>query len=232
VAGAWLAWQPPAHAVDWSATSAWVLQGDRFELGSAERTILRIEHANHWAYGDNYLFVDLIRPPDDGSDTLYYAEFAPRFSLGKLTGHDLSWGPIQDILLAPAINSGDDFRAYLYGVGLNLQVPGFSYFQLNAYLRDDQNLPGTTWQLTPVWLYPFTVGGLNFNFQGFIDYAGAEGPAARNLLVVPRLWLDLGAMWGMPGKLEAGVEYLYWNNKYGVAGITESVVQPALRWTF
>lgn len=227
-----LLWQTSAQATDWSTTSAWLLHGDRYELGARERSILRIEHADGWAYGDNYFFVDLIRSDDSGSGTLHYAEFSPRFSLGKLSGLDLSWGPVKDVLLAPSVNTGDGFRAYLYGVGVDLQLPGFSYFQVNAYVRDDKSLPGTTWQITPVWLYPFTVAGLKFNLQGFIDYAGAEGPAARNLLVVPRLWLDVGALWGSPGKLEAGVEYLYWKNKYGIAGVTESVIQPALRWTF
>lgn len=227
-----LFWQLPAHAAEWSKASAWLLHGERYELGAAQRNILRIEYADGWAYGDNYFFVDLISPVGGDSDTMHYAELSPRFSLGKLTGRDLSWGPVRDVLLAPSINTGDGFRAYLYGLGVDLQVPGFAYFQVNAYVRDDKNLPGTTWQLTPVWLYPFTVGGLNFNLQGFIDYAGAEGPAARNLLVVPRLWLDVGALWGSPGRFEAGVEYLYWKNKYGIEGVTESVLQPALRWTF
>lgn len=227
-----LSWQLPLQAADWSTTSVWLLQGDRFELGSRERSILRLEHASGWAYGDNYFFVDLVRAGDSGTGTMMYGEFAPRFSLGKLTGHDLSFGPVTDVLLAPAINAGDDFRAYLYGLGVDLEVPGFAYFQVNAYVRDDKNLPGTTWQLTPIWLYPFALGEWQFKFQGFVDYAGEEGPAARNLLVVPRLWLDIGAFWGSPGKLEAGIEYLYWENKFGVEGVTESVVQPMLRWTF
>jgi nucleoside-specific outer membrane channel protein Tsx len=225
-----LAWQPAAAAADWSATSAWFLHGDNFELGAPDRDILRLEHADAWKYGDNYFFVDLIDSGDD--DTTFYAEFAPRVSLGKISGHDLGFGPVTDILLAGGINAGEDFRAYLYGLGVDLKLPGFGYFQLNAYARDDKNLPGSSWQLTPVWLYPFTIGGLKFEFQGFIDFIGGEGPTKFNYVAAPRLWLDLGALWGAPGRLQMGFEYLYWENKYGVDGVNESVFQPALRWTF
>lgn len=223
-------WVQTAGAADWSSTSVWLLHGDSFELGASERNLLRLEHADGWKYGDNYFFVDLI---DSGnSDTSFYAEFAPRLSLGKISGRDLGFGPVKDVLLAGGVNAGEDFRAYLYGLGVDLNVPGFSYFQVNAYVRDDKALPGSSWQLTPVWLYPFRVGKLNFEFQGFIDFIGAEGASSSNYVAAPRLWLDLGALWGTPGHVQLGFEYLYWKNKYGVEGVNESVFQPSLRWTF
>jgi nucleoside-specific outer membrane channel protein Tsx len=223
-------WLQSGMAAGWSSTSAWLLHGDRFELGASERTLMRLEHADGWKYGDNYFFVDFIDAGDN--DTTFYGEFAPRLSLGRITGRDLGFGPVKDVLLAGAVNAGEDFRAWLYGAGVDLAVPGFSYFQVNAYVRDDKALPGSSWQLTPVWLYPFKLGRLNFEFQGFIDFIGAEGPTEFNYVAAPRLWLDLGALWGAPGHLQAGFEYLYWKNKYGVDGVNESVLQPSLRWTF
>lgn len=227
-------WTAPAAAADWSATSAWGLHGSDFELGEADRDIVRIEHADGWAYGDNYFFFDMVMPEsaDSGTGTSVYGEVVPRFSLGKLSGRNLGVGPVKDWLLTVALNSGTDFRAYLYGASVDLNVPGFTYFQFNAYVRDDKSLPGTTRQITPVWLYPFALGKLKFELQGFVDWAGAEGPAAENLLIVPRLWLDLGALWGAPGRVQAGAEYLYWKNKFGIEGVTERVFQPSLRWTF
>jgi nucleoside-specific outer membrane channel protein Tsx len=220
----------PARAADWSTTSLWLLQGKHFELGARERNLLRLEHADAWIYGDNYFFVDFIDSGD--GETSFYGEFAPRLSLGKLRGNPLAFGPVTDVLLAGGINAGEDFRAYLYGLGVDLKLPGFSYFQLNAYVRDDKALPGTSWQLTPVWLYPFRIGRLSFEFQGFIDFIGSEGGTRSNYVAAPRLWLDLGALWGSPGHLQIGFEYLYWKNKFGVDGVNESVFQPALRWTF
>lgn len=219
-----------ANAAEWSQTGAWLLHGDDFKPGPGDVTILRLEHASGWQYGDNYFFVDFL---DRGrGDTTLYGEFAPRLSLGKMTGTDLSVGPVSDWLLAGAVNAGEDFRAYLYGFGIDLSVPGFSYLQLNAYLRDDRALPGTSWQLTPVWHYPFSIGGLKFEFQGFIDFIGGEGPAHHNIVAAPRLWLDLGALWEAPGRVHVGFEYWYWRNKFGIEGLDESVVQPSIRWTF
>lgn len=220
-----------AQAADWNTTSLWYLHGNTFKLGDSERDILRVEHADGWKYGDNYFFFDLVDSSTGG--TTLYGEIVPRFSLSKISGRKMAFGPVQDVLLTGAINAGsNNFRAYLYGASVDLGVPGFSYFQLNAYVRDDQNQHGSTWQITPVWLYQFSFGSLKFSLQGFIDYAGSEGSAARNLLAAPRLWLDLGALWGAPGHLEAGMEYLYWHNKFGVQGVTESVFQPSVRWTF
>lgn len=221
----------PVHAADWNSTSLWYLRGETFELGDRERRILRIEHASGWKYGDNYFFFDVVE--SDTVGTTLYGEVVPRLSLGKISGRDLSFGPVKDILLTGAINAGSsDFRADLYGASLDLGIPGFTYFQLNAYVRDDRNQSGTTWQITPIWLYQFKLGSLPISLQGFVDYAGTEDAAVRNLLAVPRLWLDLGALWEVPGHLEVGVEYLYWQDKYGVEGVDEKVLQPAVRWTF
>ena len=136
------------------------------------------------------------------------------------------------MLLAAPINTGSNFRAYLYGAGLDFDLPGFAFLQLNVYLRDDASLPGSTWQITPVWLYPFSAGAAKLSLGGFMDYAGAEGGSRANLLIVPQLLLDLGALWQLPGALYAGVEYSYWRNKFGLARLTEQVVQPMIKWTF
>ena len=33
---------------------------------------------------------------------------------------------------------------------------------------------------------------------------------------MPQIKLDVSNFWGAPGVLYAGVEYQYWNNKYGL----------------
>lgn len=218
-----------ASGADWNSTNVWLLQGNDFELGERERTIMRLEHADGWKYGDNYFFVDFTQSE---TNTTAYGEFEPRLSLGKISGRDLSYGPVKDVLLTGSYNVGEDFRAYLYGAAVDLNLPGFAWFKFAAYGRDDDNLPGQGWQITPAWLYPFNAGKLKFSFQGLIDYIGPEGPSVRNLVVVPRLWLDVGALWGAPGHLEVGVEYFYWKNKFGVKGVDEKVIEPAIKWTF
>lgn len=225
-------------AAQWSADSLWLLNGHSFELGERDRSIVRIEHADGWAYGDNYIFVDMNLPESDphGTATTLYGEVTPRLSLGKISGHKPAFGPIQDVLLTGAINSGSGFKAWLYGVSVDLAVPGFAYAQLSAYGRDESARSGSSWQVTPVWLVPFAVGPAKLQFQGFVDFIGAEGsgPGAGvdNYVACPRLWLDVGAFWGAPGHVQAGFEYLYWKNKFGVDGVTEKVFQPAIRLTF
>ena len=220
---------PAALAADWSNTNAQVLTGSSYEVGAPDRSILTLEHASGWAYGDNFFFFDVTNP--DQAGTALYGEFAPRLSLGKVSGSDLSFGPIQDVLLAAQLNSGTDFRAWLFGAGIDLKLPGFAFFQLNAYARDDVSLPGTTWQLTAVGLVPIDLGGAKLSLGGFVDYAGAEGTGKANVLVVPQFLLDLGALWGAPGHFHAGVEYSYWKNKFGDR-VTERVAQPMIRCTF
>lgn len=221
---------PAAQAASWSSTNLQLLHGTSYQAGSPERSIMTLEHADAWTYGDNFFFFDVSDP--DRSGTQVYGEFAPRLSLGKISGRDLTRGLIKEVLLAAQINTGTNFRVYLYGAGLDLDLPGFAFFQLNAYVRDDANLPGNTWQITPVWRVPFSVGAAKLSVGGCMDYAGAEGGARANLLFLPQLLLDLGTLWQAPGALYAGVEYSYWRNKFGLAGLTEHVVQPMIKWTF
>ena len=221
---------PVAQAADWNSTDVQLLHGASYELGDSHRGIMTLEHADGWAYGDNFFFFDVTDP--DSAGTGIYGEFSPRLSLGKLSGRDLGFGPVKDVLLAGQINNGTNFRAYLYGAGLDLKLPGFAFFQLNVYARDDIGLPGKTWQITPVWLFPFALGGAKLSIGGFMDYAGAEGGRRPNLLFVPQLLLDLGALWDVPGRLQAGVEYSWWKNKFGLPGVTEKVAQPMVKWTF
>ncbi len=168
---------------------------------------------------------------DKFAGTDLYAEFAPRLSLSRLTGRSIGFGPVKDFLVAGQVNHGQDFRAFLYGAGLDIAVPGFSFVQLNFYRRDVPALSGATWQVTGVWSLPVALGATRWTLAGFADWAGPEGGSRGNLLLVPQLRLDLGALWDWPGRLEAGVEYSYWRNKFGIDGVVESVVQPMVKWT-
>lgn len=66
----------------------------------------------------------------------------------------------------------------------------------------------------------------------FADFVKSTGNTAAYAELEPRLWLDAGALWGAPGHLEVGVEYFWWQDKYGIEGVDEEVVEPAVKWTF
>jgi nucleoside-specific outer membrane channel protein Tsx len=82
---------PQAHAADWSNTSLWYLHGNTFELGDRSRSIVRIEHADGWEYGDNYFFFGVMNSNMVG--TTLYGEVVPRFLLSKISGRIWLSGP-------------------------------------------------------------------------------------------------------------------------------------------
>ncbi|MEE2733090.1 MAG: outer membrane protein OmpK [Pseudomonadota bacterium] len=236
-AGAW------AGAAQWSATNIQYLYGDSYEAiffntgtgqldsNAVSGSVITVEHVNGWKYGDNFFFVDLVNPDRRGGEieTSFYSEYSPRLSFGKMTGSDLSFGFIKDVLLSATMEVGDGFHNYLYGLGLDLNVPGMPVFQINFYARNEANTD-TGNQITLVWFKPFAIGSLDFAFEGFLDYAFGLDPSEDNLITAPRLLVDVGKTWGAPGVLQAGVEYQIWRNKYGIDGIDEDVAQAMVKW--
>ncbi len=220
--------QASAGAALWQETNLQYLWGGKFRLPEdSSRSTITLEHANAWKYGDNFAFFDISNPTDQG--TSIYGELSPRLSIGKITGTDLSAPLVKDLLLAGTLEVGEGFHNYLYGVGLSLNLPRFNFADLNLYVRNSA-LPGTTYQVTPVWQLPFSVGQARLVFEGFTDIAGGEGDSSFNIDAQPRLLLDLGNYWGTPGSLFVGCEFMYWKNKYGVKGVDEYAPQAMVKW--
>lgn len=227
-----------SQAAEWSTTNVQLLHGEGYELGDNSMAILTVEHANGWKYGDNFFFLDVSNPASEG--TSYYAEFSPRLSLGKLSGKNMSFGIVKDVLLAGTLEMGEDLRAYLLGVGVALDLPKFAFADINLYYRESERdwLASQTdggAQVTIDWLLPFELAGQKLAFEGFADYAwgedGGSAPKADNLVAGPRLLIDVGNWFGAPGTLQVGVEYQIWRNKYGVKGVDEDIPQVMVKWT-
>lgn len=217
-----------AGATLWNETNIQYLWGGKFKLpDNSSQSTITIEHANAWKYGDNFLFFDVTNPTDE--NTSIYGELSPRLSIGKITGLDLSAPFVKDVLVAGTLEVGQGFHNYLYGVGFSLNLPGFNFADLNVYLRNDPNRDGTTYQVTPCWQFPFTVGKAGMIFEGFTDIAGGEGNSAFNIDAQPRLLLDLGKFWDAPNSVYVGTEIMYWHNKYGVKGVNEFAPQAMVK---
>lgn len=217
----------------WSSTSMSMLYGSGYELTSSEdATIMTLEHASGWAYGDNFLFLDIFQPFDN--DISQYGEWHPRLSFGKISNSNMGFAFVKDVLLATEINFGNENRAYLYGLGFDLDIPHFSFVSLNVYIRDNPSIAdATTYQVSPAWNVPFDLGGTKWTFGGFLDYTGSEADWQEDqILFVPQLLLDVSNFSGSPGNLFVGIEYQYWKNKYGVDGVDENVVQMMAKWFF
>lgn len=222
-----------ADIIEYHTSNIQLLQGGNYKLGEQNRTLVTVEHFNRWTYGDFFMFVDGTRY--EGGDTTIYGELSPRFSLSKISGHDLSTGLIDDIFISTMLEHGTEGRkTYLYGGAANFNIPHFQFFTANLYRRDNPDIDGATWQTTVAWKRPAKIGAADVLFEGFADFAGNEGSTYKsNQLIVPRFLVDVGALTGNSrSKLYAGVEWQYWHNKAGISGITESVPQFQIKWVF
>ncbi len=222
----------PTQAAHWSTTSVSFLYGSGYQLASSEEaTIITLEHASGWKYGDNFFFFDIFQPFD--MDTGIYGEWHPRFSLGKMSGSNLGFAFVKDVLIATELNVNKEWRAYLYGIGFDLDIPYFNFFAINFFIRDDRTIDDdSTWQISPSWNVPFKLGAAQFEFGGFLDYSGAEGDGKYQILAQPQLLLDVSNFADKPGNLYVGIEYQYFKNKYGVDGVDDNFVQFMGKWVF
>ncbi|TBU96863.1 outer membrane protein OmpK [Stutzerimonas kirkiae] len=218
----------PAMAGDlllWQDNSLTYLNGIDFKVDPPKQQTVTFEHVSGWSFGDLFLFVDGIKYNTDatngaGDGHTFYGEISPRLSLGKISGADLSFGPVKDVLLSATYEFGeDDVETYMLGPALDLNIPGFDYFQLNTYLRrPDGNRKGrNVWQVTPVWSYTIPVGNSDLVIDGFIDWVVDNDDSYHaNLHINPQIKYDLAKAMGWGEKFYVGVEYDYWKHKYGI----------------
>ena len=229
--------------------SAWdvqLLYGREFQEPGvpedASKGIVTFENASGWTWGSSYFFADIVR--SDGSDshaTEVYSEWYPSASLSKLSGRNLATGVLRDVSATFGINAGSKSTGaapliFLPGVTFDLQLPGFAFFSLGAYAYIDQGrvdgtsngCHSTTYQVTPSWALPFSVGSLRFSFDGFVDFIGEHGGCASQVLSQSQFKFDVGK----PDDLYLGIEWQYWHDKFGISGLDESFPQALVVWKF
>ncbi len=129
--------------IQWNSTNIQLLRGGEYELGSQQRTIMTIEHANRWSYGDFYIFGD--KDWRDVGDSAYYFEPTLRVSFNKLYGEKLTSGIVKDVFIAGQIEKPKGQRPRtLIGLSADLDVAGFRFFKTMLFLRDNPDLVGDT----------------------------------------------------------------------------------------
>lgn len=235
-----------ANPIQWSDSDIQYLHGgnynEPFNSNDVSQSIVTVTHTHGWTYGRNFFFMDtLFTESGQAGQINLYGEAYSTFSLGKLTGLDLSYGIFKDFGITGGANLGENmdssksgFRAWLYGITVDFELPGFDYFNVD-FLRQRVTETadiGTSWQITPVWKIPFEIAGSKWSFEGFADFIGHNHSAARQALTQPQLRLDIGDLWGNSNHLFIGVEYQYWHNKYGIKGLQDNVPQALVVWKF
>ncbi|MBY5982879.1 outer membrane protein OmpK [Halomonas cupida] len=234
----------PAQAALYSTTKVEALYGWDYEdqadagfgIDNRRHGILTIANASGWTYADSFFFADFTNydrgteeEQDYGST---HAEFNVRGNIGKVLGQDLSFGPVSNVYLNGQIdldrNSATRKTTHMVGLGVDLDVPGFRFFKVQAMYRDDDSdkADGSSEQLTLAWNRPFQLWHENFSFEGFMDITSEEGDLESQVLAQPQL------VWHATEHVGLGLEYQYWHNKFGLKDTDESLPQALVRWTF
>ena len=213
----------------WSSFSLSYLNGSDYEVGDPDRQVVTVEHASGHSWGDNFFFLDRLESDNGNSEN--YMELSPRLSLSSLTGSDLSFGLVKDVLLAGTWESGEGFDNVLAGVGVSLDLPGFKYFNANLYRANNDKSSDDT-QLTLTWGLPFALSDAEFLYDGFIDWTTSESDKASEMNFTSQLKWNAGKLIGTSAPVYVGVEYAYWNNKFGIDGVDERNPALLLKWHF
>jgi nucleoside-specific outer membrane channel protein Tsx len=209
----------------WSDTSFTTLKGSNYEVGDSDKTVFTLEHASGHSWGNTFTFVDRLHHHNDDNHELYGEVGA---SINLLTPNASFF---KQVYFAPQWEFGSDkfarFDNFLVGMGVNLDVPGAKYFNVNLYRRDNDGADNSN-QLTLVWAFPFSNGIV---YDGFMDAVDNTDNTASSYNFTSQLKYDIGQHIDVEvGKLFAGVEYVYWNNKFGIDGITEKNANLLIKW--
>ena len=202
---------PVAHAKQlWSNTSYSLLKGSDYELGDKDRTVFTVEHASGQSWGSTFLFFDRLTDSNNGGQQTY-GEVGANFTITKFKDSF-----VKDVSVATQVEMSNFATNFLYGVGVSLDMPGFKFFNVNLYLRNNDNAGSDdNNQVTVVWNLPIAGGVVVYD--GFLDRASAAGTGEASTNFTSQLKFDLGqTAFGMaPGKLYIGVEHVEWVNKFG-----------------
>jgi len=195
-------------------------KGDTFvyDTQDGKKTTVTFEHFRTFEYGDFYMFVDVMSGEKfDGSKSEVYTELDPRFSLSKLSGTELSFGIVKDVYIAAQLNAGYDYNAYLGGLGVDLEIPGFNYFSLNIYYKTESVDDEDTFQITPAYA---TKEFYNIHFEGFIDYTSRSINTQNQLL------------YHINKHLFAGTEWIYYHYDAHANSSRTSLFEAMVKYTF
>lgn len=211
----------------WSSNNISLFKGNDYTVPYSdttednERSVVTIEHASESTWGDVFMFVDRYDSSDGINET--YVEVSPRLSLGKMSGKPLKFGIIKDVLVTSTVewvalpSVGADATNYLLGPAIDLDLPGFAFFQLNFYHRDNDEGIASNWQFTPAWALPFTLGSQSFSYDGFVDYRSGTEDAHAEANFTSLIRWDAGkVLFNTEKTFYLGFKYIYWQNKLGI----------------
>ena len=194
----------------WDDTSWTLLNGGDYEVGDEERTVFTVEHASGHTWGSTFFFFDRLSDDNDGGHE-NYAEVLANIDLFKLDKGSFA----SSIYVSTHAEFSEFEDNFLWGFGANLNLPGFRYFNATLFKRNNGSADNNN-QVTLVWAIDFADG--NILYDGFLDTFDSNDDFSSSTNFTSQLKWDLGknALSMKPGKLWLGIEYVYWNNKFGI----------------
>lgn len=209
----------PTHAKTlWSDFSLSFLQGSDYEVVQAKQQVVTFEYVNGSTWGDTFMFFDRFMA-DDGSESTY-GEYTSRYKISKLNGF------VKNLYVAASVEMGGG-NNYLVGIGTDLKVPHFKFVQLNVFHRTN-DFTSDNMQATLAWNLP--IGPLSYT--GFMDYATAVDDNAASMNLTSQLGYNIGPALELSNRFIIGIEYVFWNNKFGIDGVDERNANLLLKFHF
>ncbi|MCJ8318867.1 MAG: nucleoside-binding protein [Colwellia sp.] len=213
----------------WSDYSVTYLQGSHYEVGDENRKVVTFEYVSGTSWGDHFMFVDNLH--SDNGDVEIYGEFSPRFKLMQLDSDVITNLYIATTVEMGAFSGASGYTSnvtnYLVGLGVDVKIPYFNFFKVNVYHRNNEH-GDNNYQTTLAWAMP--LGPLYYD--GFIDYATSNDDNATSINFTSQLKYDLASLLGLSSKLYLGIEYVYWQNKFGIDGVDEKNANLLVKYHF
>ena len=217
-------------------TSISALYGTDYELVPEETlTTMTLEHASTHTWGGVFFFVDRHQGKENAAGKEFketYGELAPKL---KLATFDNSF--IKQVNLAGQYEFGSNSSGFsqdniLVGVGvdLNVPIPGMKYASASIYhaFNDDTFSDADDQQITLTYGWEKS----NFVIDGYVDYSFNNDDKANQLHINPQIKYNLQEVLGIDNRLEVGMEYSYWKNKYGNDGVDQNAASALVKYHF
>lgn len=220
-----------------SDTSISVLYGEDYETAfekNQEITTLTLEHASAFDWGGLFFFVDRLQGSGDNEGTRakdIYGELSPKYKIS-----DYSNSFIKQVNLAGTYEFGSNTNGFeqdnfLVGVGADLNIPidGMKYASATLYyaFNDDKFSDADDQQITLTYGWEKN----NFVVDGYVDYAFNNDDKKDNIHINPQIKYNLQDVLGIDNRIEVGMEYSYWKNKFG-QDATQSVPSALVKFHF
>jgi nucleoside-specific outer membrane channel protein Tsx len=233
----------------------------RDDLGyRKDKTTMTIENFAMWELGSVFFYYDITEPTtNDGNSSVarqdafsnqFFGGISTALSFSKMTGRNFSYGAIKDISIRLELENGsgngsNNFQNYFYGLQYDIAIPGFDFFSLNTVLRDNPRDAGVGFQIGTFWQMSWDYGPWKrVKFTGFLATSPWDGDQnsdelpffaknGRYLTSQPQLLYDLGyGLWGKQNRLEVGLEYAYFLNRFQLKDKDEKCLQYMVKMSY